>query len=244
MNGFFYFSQNGANDPNGENIISIDFSHFDSLSLTDIDSLFLGLENLQEINFNNFKTSNVTTMEYMFNKCKKLRSLDLSSFDISQVIKMEGMFDDCTSLEYLDISNFNTKLDEDNHFEIFKNVNNLKYINIYNSNLYKIKSLCDKVIKDFTIVCQKNNDYIIGNAYIEACCDFNNNIAKCHRNNYISIRYNKNFTYENGFYISSSQIPPEFRKGINYIKNEENIIAPSRKLEIKSGSKIEIHLDK
>ena len=34
------------------------------------------------------------------------------------------------------------------------------------------------------------------------------------------------------------------RNGVTFIKNEGNIIKPTERLEIKSNSKIEIHLDK
>ena len=76
--------------------------------------------------------------------------------------------------------------------------------------------------------------------YIKACCEYNDNILKCSSENYITIQYNKNITYENGFQINNYS---EYRKNIIFIQNEESIINPTGKLEIKSDSKIEIHLN-
>ena len=198
---------------------------------------------LEEINFNNFNTSKVTDMSCMFTECTSLKSLDLSNFDISKVEYMMNMFSECESLEYLDISNFKT-LQVSDCDDIFLNANALKYINLYNAQINEqFKSAINEIIHDSTIICQKDDLLDTNKAYIKACCDYSDNILKCYTNNYITVQYNEEIIYENGFQISNDNFP-QFRKGINFIKNEENIITPTGKLEIKSNSKIEIHLDK
>ena len=107
----------------------------------------------------------------------------------------------------------------------------------------EIKNKIKDIIEDSTIICQKDDFKIDEDkTYIKACCEYNDNILKCSSENYITIQYNKNITYENGFQINKEDFP-EYRKDIIFIKNEENIINPTGKLEIKSNSKIEIHLD-
>ena len=255
-------------DKNAQFITSIDLSHFDSSKVENIDAMFYQCSSLEEINFNNFNTSqiksmtntfdscsnlklldlsnfdtsNVENMQRMFYGCSKLKSLDLSNFDTSNVEKMQEMFYNCENLEYLDISNFDTSKVQHSD-SMLSGVNLLKYINLYNAQIDNINDAIKEIMKDSTIICQKD-DFKIGEGitYIKECCEYNDNILKCFPENYITIQYNKKITYESGFQISRNDCP-EFRKGINFIKNEENIITPTRKLEIKSNSKIEIHLD-
>ena len=225
-------------DENVEKIKSIDLSYLDSSTVDNTENMFYQCSSLEEINFNNFNKSKVTSMYGMFQGCSSLKSLDLSNFDISKVEVMTNMFSECTSLEYLDISNFNTL-----KVNMFLNVNPLKYINLYNAQIEQIKNGIKGIIQSSTSVCQKDDFKIVADkTYIKACCVYNDNILKCYTNNYITVQYNTEISYDNGFKISKENFP-EFRKDINFIKNEENIITPSGELKIKSNSKIEIHLD-
>ena len=90
------------------NIIEIDFSNFDSSSVTSMLKMFQGCTSLTSINFSNFKTEKVQEMRDIFADCTLLISLDLSSFVTSSARKMENMFYECESLISLDISNFDT----------------------------------------------------------------------------------------------------------------------------------------
>jgi len=81
-----------------KNIISVDFSNFDSSEATDISHMFYQDEQLKSINFTSFNTKNVVNMSYMFLKCSKLEDLDLSSFNVNKVQKMSDMFLDCINL--------------------------------------------------------------------------------------------------------------------------------------------------
>ena len=128
-------------------------------------------------------------MYQMFYKCSNLKSLDLSNFITSQVKNMQSMFAFCISLEYLDISNFNT-LKVTSQSQMFDNVNSLKYINLYNAQIIaEIKDKIKDIIKDSTIICQKD-DFKIGEdiTYIKACCEYNDNILKCPPENYITLQ--------------------------------------------------------
>ena len=89
------------------NIISIDFSNFNSF--TTGNSLFKGCSKLESIKFNNLITLSLTSVEAMFDGCSSLVSLDLSSFDTSSVTSFSGMFCGCNSLVSLDIHSFDTR---------------------------------------------------------------------------------------------------------------------------------------
>ena len=91
-----------------KNIISVDFSHFNSSLVRSMESMFYGANPIEEINFSNFDTSKVNNMNHMFEFCSSLSSLNLSNFDTSNVEVMWRMFDGCTSLKSLDLSNFDT----------------------------------------------------------------------------------------------------------------------------------------
>jgi surface protein len=96
------------------NIINIDFSNFDTRSITNMSRMFYNCENLTEIDFSTFNTSKVTNMFSMFEQCYKLKSADLSTFDTESVTNISRMFYGCKNLENLDLSSF----DDDNIEEI------------------------------------------------------------------------------------------------------------------------------
>ena len=140
------------------NLISLDFSNFDTSKVTNMSSMFNECNSLKEIQgLDKFITNNVTDMSKMFNACYKLESLDLSNFDTSNVknmlymfcncyklkeikgidrfitnnvMNMGGLFGRCYELEYLNLSNFNTS-----------NVMNMAYMFNECSKLKGIKGL-------------------------------------------------------------------------------------------------------
>ena len=73
-------------DNNMKYVISIDFSNFNSSSVTNMSYMFYGCGSLQYIDFSNFNSSSVTNMSYMFYGCGSLQYIDLSNFDTSSVI--------------------------------------------------------------------------------------------------------------------------------------------------------------
>ena len=205
----YFFSVD--NDGCAAKIISIDLSHLNSFSVKDTNNMFKGCSSLEAINFNNFDTSKVTDMNCMFSECSSLKSLDLSNLDTSKVTNMTNMFSKCTSLEYLDISNCNT-LQVTDCEGMFLNANALKYINLYNAQISQIKDKFKEIMKDSTIICQKDGFKIDEDiTYIKACCKYNDSVLGCFPENYITIQYNKNIIYENGFQINKDNFP-ECRK--------------------------------
>ena len=89
-------------------LTTIDFSHFDTSKVKDMNHMFSNCRALTNLDLSNFDTSNVTDMTGMFYNCWKLTSPDLSSFDTHKVKSMNEMFDSCWKLADLDLSNFDT----------------------------------------------------------------------------------------------------------------------------------------
>ena len=87
---------------------SLDLSNFDTSKVTDMSSMFSNCDCVT-LDVSNFDTSNVTDMSWMFNSCDKLAILDVSHFNTSKVRDMSFMFNNCDSLTYLDLSNFDTQ---------------------------------------------------------------------------------------------------------------------------------------
>ena len=83
-------------------IISIDFSNFDTSKVTEMTSMFYSCT-VKSINFYNFNTSIVTDMSSMFAGSSQITSLDLSSFRTSNVKNMNYMFHYCISLKEINL---------------------------------------------------------------------------------------------------------------------------------------------
>lgn len=88
-------------------LISADFSEFDSSEIVNMTSVFNGAMYLTEVNFKDFDTSKVTTMSQMF-QGTAIQSVDLSSFNTENVEYLISMFLGCSSLKSIDLSSFNT----------------------------------------------------------------------------------------------------------------------------------------
>ena len=112
-----------------KNIISVNFSHFDTSLVTNMSHLFYECQDLQSLDLSNFNTSLVTDMSYMFYLCKNLLSLDLSNLNASLVIDMRYMFYSCTNLQSLDLTNFKTSLVVDITY-IFNQCQSLQSLNL------------------------------------------------------------------------------------------------------------------
>ena len=141
------------------NIISLDFSNFNTSNIIDMEDMFSECNKLKEIkginkiitnkvtnmsglfnecfeleylDLSNFNTANVTDMECMFNGCTKLKEIiGINKFITNKVTAMNGMFQQCNELEYLDLSNFNTANVTDMSF-MFNKCHKLKYLNVSN----------------------------------------------------------------------------------------------------------------
>ena len=89
-------------------LTSIDFTYFDTSSMTETTHMFHNAKSLTELDLSNFDTSNVTKMDSMFTNASSLTSLDLSSFNTSNVTRMNYMFLGANSIRYLNVSSFDT----------------------------------------------------------------------------------------------------------------------------------------
>ena len=125
---------------NLHNIISIDFSNFDSSKVSDMSSMFYDCHKLESINFENMNTSSLENMEYMFYDCQNLKYLDLSSFDTSLVSKMDFLFASCLSLASIKLSSFNTKSVERMN-SMFKNDESLIYLDLSSFDINNVEAM-------------------------------------------------------------------------------------------------------
>jgi surface protein len=212
---------------------SLDLSNFDTSKVENMAYIFYGCTQLQSLDLSNFYTPLLQNSESMFEGCIQILSIRLSNFKSSIINSMNNMFKGCRSLKYLDINNCN---DSPSFISsMFENVNNLQYINIYNissnGNLARIISTELNNI-DNLFVCQKNG--IITNpqdTYV--CCDFNITISKCQPSNYITLFFNKESHYENGF-------KNEFRYDITFLDYNDKTIASNTELNILAGTHLQV----
>ena len=103
---YFFFADNM--DENMKYLELVNFSHFNSNSVSNMAFMFYECSSLVSIDLTNFDTSQTTDMEAMFYECSSLVSIDLTNFDTSKVIYMEAMFYKCSSLVSIDVTNFDT----------------------------------------------------------------------------------------------------------------------------------------
>ena len=189
-------------DENMINLIFVDFNFFNTISISNVFSLFYGCCSLKSVDLSNFDTSKVTDMRWMFSKCSSLKSINLSSFDTSKVIYMGGMFSGCSSLKSIDLSNFDTSKVTDmgymfsgcysleyidlskfdmincNSYEkMFSDISSIRYINLYYLKNDKIISKTFDNIIEPIFVCQK--DIIIDYPKAYNCCDSNFRAYNC-----------------------------------------------------------------
>ena len=174
-------------DDNYKSLILGDFRHFDTSSVTEMLDMFYGCSSLQALYLSNINTSSVTNMMYMFYQCSSLKTLDLSNFDTSSVTTMSYMFSTCTSLKYLIISNFNFNNIQNpggiyEVSDIFYNLDNLEYIDIYNIKDFNgvLKKEVDKLNNKYNLTVCQNNTVVINNQNaIYNCCNIIDDILVC-----------------------------------------------------------------
>ena len=143
------------------------------------------------------------------------------------------MFKNCSSLRLIDISNYDLSYMSNNK-DIFTNIKNLRYIKLIDvedrmgiinkSPLNEINNL---------IVCQEK-DFITNINAKKYCCGFNIETNKCENDYYIILYFNKDSYYKNGF-------KNNYRENINYIIYNDEILSEKKEINIKTGSKLEVH---
>lgn len=99
MRGMFY---------RDEFITELDFSGWDTSTVTDMSEMFYFCSSLADFDLNHLDTSSVTDMSYMFARFGGTDTLDLSSLDTSSVTDMSNMFFQSWNLRSLNLSSFDT----------------------------------------------------------------------------------------------------------------------------------------
>ena len=124
------------------NIVSLDFSNFDTSNIDNMKGMFKGCKKLKEIKgINQFNTNKVTEMIAMFYKCTELESLDLSNFNTSNVNDMSLMFSECSKLkEIKGINQFNT-IKVTNMKAMFQDCSELENLDLSNFNTSKVTNI-------------------------------------------------------------------------------------------------------
>ena len=180
---------------------SIDFGNFDTSQVTNMNHTFYGCNSLVSLNLKGFDTTKVKTMDSMFLGCSSLKSINLLGFDTSNVVYMNKMFYECSSLESLDLSNFNTYKVFDMSYMFF-GCNSLKSIDISNFDMFFCDSY-DNMFSDISNIKYINlynfkNDKIISKIFNN---NKNNTIFVCEKDDIIINRMNAynccNYIYKN-----------------------------------------------
>ena len=120
-------------------ITSLDLSNFNISSVVDMSGMFYG-SGLISLNLNNFDTSKVTSMSYMLYECKALIDLHVDNFNTRLVKDMNNMFQVCKSLKFLNLSSFVTPLLE-GMANMFQTCSSLISINIDNFDTSKVTNM-------------------------------------------------------------------------------------------------------
>ena len=226
----------------------LDLSQFDTSLVTNMKNMFIGCTSLESLDLSSFNTSLITSFYYMLTNCSSLVSLNLSNFKTPALKNVQYMFSGCTSLKVLDISSFNLNSVKSGEIEaFFKDVLNLKYINIYNveDKYNRIVSTELNTMKNLT-VCQSAK--ILANEDVSnKCCSYDIKTNKCKNDNYIIVYFNaeEETEYINGFGYESYGDKIDIRiNNIDYIIKEggSSPILINESFSIKPNSKIEIYL--
>ena len=221
-----------------------DFSNFFS---SQYDS---NVKNIISMDFSNFNSSLINKFTSAFKGCTSLKSLDLSSFKVTSETVISNMIEDCSSLVSVDISNFDLTNKEIN--KIFKNIGKLQYVSLINclgetNDIYTFlnnikglnnekKFLCINDTKFNDVDSQykeSNNGDSIENIF-ERCCYFDIENAAC---KYLLVSFNNECSYESGF-------ENVCRANIDKIILDDAKKSKNDILEIKAGSKMKIYFNK
>ena len=122
------------------NLVSIDFTNFNTSRVGKMFYLFADSSKLKKLNIELLKTNMTIDMQAMFYNCSSIESINLSGFDTSNVTKMNNMFYGCSNLKSLQISNFNTENTID-MTSMFNNCSSLEILDLSNFNTNNVKSM-------------------------------------------------------------------------------------------------------
>lgn len=122
------------------NLENFNLKHFETSTVTRMDSMFSGCSSLKILDLGTFNTSNVTDMDGLFCGCSALPFLDVSMFDTSNVKDMSNMFGGCSSLKELDVKNFDTS-NVTHMVGMFASCSGLEELDLCNFNTAQVKSM-------------------------------------------------------------------------------------------------------
>lgn len=74
-------------------VTNLNLSNFNTVNVTDMNSMFEGCNTLLNINLSSFKTEKCKDMAYMFDECG-CKMINLSIFKMGKVINYKRMFDE------------------------------------------------------------------------------------------------------------------------------------------------------
>ncbi|WP_338999447.1 BspA family leucine-rich repeat surface protein [Lactococcus garvieae] len=119
-------------------IEDLNLSSFNTSKAINMSFMFQNMTNITKLDLSSFKTHNVTNMEYMFSGMKNLLVLNVEGFDVENVKNFNACFSGLTSIEKLNLSNFvTTSMGVQGSEYVFRNLPNLKELNIENWEIYK-----------------------------------------------------------------------------------------------------------
>ena len=134
-------------DEKVQNIVSIDFSYFDTTLIASLQKTFYGCSSLTSIDLSYFYKSNLYNTCNMFNGCSSLQRIDIPNIDMSKTSEASNMFSSLTSLKYLNIKGIKVN---------FKNK----------------KTLFEDLKESSLTVCQDENPILKGSKIKSNCCYF------------------------------------------------------------------------
>ena len=144
---FSKFNSNNLNDINSlfyecTSLSSIQFLNFNTIKIEEMNNLFYNCSSLITLDLSCFNTINVIDMSFMFYKCSSLKNIILKNFNTEKVKDMSFMFCNCLSLQELDLSKFNTKNVVDMKY-MFYNCSSIKSLNLKNFNTENVTDMCN-----------------------------------------------------------------------------------------------------
>ena len=207
------------------------------------------VKNIISIDFSKFNSSLINKFSSSFKGCTSLQKLDLSTFTVSSETVISNMFEDCSSLVAIDISNFD--LTNNEIHKIFRNLGKLLYVNLINcvgetNDIYTLLNALRDLSNNKKFIClnqdkfndvdsyykESNNGDSIENE-IGNCCNFDLDNYEC---GYLLVSFFGESTYESGFQNI-------YRTNINEIFLNDVKTNKYESLKIQAGSKMKIYFD-
>lgn len=114
---------------NCKDLLSLDLSKFDTRKVKRMNEMFFGASKIGVLDLSSFNTSEVEYMQNMFNGMSELMMLNISTFNTSNVLDMSGMFRGVAKMNTLDLAHFRTEKVK-NMAQMFEEMAELTYLNV------------------------------------------------------------------------------------------------------------------